>query len=208
MPALLTDRTRLAADPVRNFKFHVQCFHSNATLQGEIAQMGFMSVDGIAMNTEMVPYREGGWNTNPHKLPGRTDFSPLTMTAGVFPTKPGMWDLAKQMFAVQWGQGTIGMGQEFRFDMAVRVMDHPVTANPGSGAGTDNINGAVMAFMFYNAWVASVSFAGLNAMDNAVLIQTMTVHHEGFEAFFGNADSLSLQNGSNITTGVSIGGPQ
>ena len=47
-------------------------------------QMGFMSVDGIAMNTDMLPYREGGFNTSPHKLPGQTDFSPLTLSSGVF----------------------------------------------------------------------------------------------------------------------------
>jgi phage tail-like protein len=188
----LADRTRLRADPVRNFKFQVQLFHSDATLSRQIGEMGFMSVEGIAMNTEMVAYREGGWNTNPHKLPGQTDFSPLTMSAGVFYNKPGMWKLAKQMFAVQWGQGTIGMGEEFRFDMAVRVLDHPVTDGPESGSTRDT-SGAVMAFAFYNAWVASVGFNNLNAMGNEVLIHQMTVHHEGFETFFGTVDAQNLR---------------
>jgi len=191
----LADRTRLRADPVRNFKFNVQCFHSDNTLRLQIAEMGFMTVEGIAMNTEMVPYREGGWNTNPHKLPGQTDFAPLTLSAGVFWTKPGMWNLAKQMFAVQWGSGTIGFGEEFRFDMAVRVLDHPVTEGPASGAGGD-LSGSVLAFAFYNAWVASVGFNGLNAMDNAVMIHQMTVHHEGFETFYGNADAQNLRIGN------------
>ena len=196
----LADRTRLRADPVRNFKFQIQLFHSDNTLQNQIAEMGFMTVDGISMNTEMVPYREGGWNTNPHKLPGMTDFAPLTMSAGVFYTKPGMWNTAKQMFSVQWGQGTIGMGEEFRFDMAVRILDHPVTDGPNSGSTRDT-SGSVMAFAFYNAWVASVGFNGLNAMDNAVLIHQMTVHHEGFDVFFGNADAMNLRHG-----GASAGG--
>lgn len=179
----LAERTRITADPVRNFKFQVQLFHADATMQTEIAKMGFMTVEGISMNTEMVPYREGGWNTNPHKLPGLTDFAPLSMSAGVFYTKPGMWNLAKQMFSVQWGNGTIGMGAEFRFDMAVRVMDHPVTK--GGQSGSDGgITGAVMAFAFYNCWAASVGFSGLNAMDNSVLIHQMTVHHEGFDVFW------------------------
>lgn len=189
----LADRTRLRADPVRNFKFQVQLFHSDATLSRQIGEMGFMSIEGIAMNTEMVAYREGGWNTNPHKLPGQTDFAPLTCSAGVFHTKPGMWKLAKQMFSVQWGQGTIGMGEEFRFDMAVRILDHPVTEGPASGSTHDG-SGAIMAFAFYNAWVASVGFNNLSAMDNAVLIHQMTVHHEGFETFFGNVDAQNLRN--------------
>lgn len=190
----LADRTRLRADPVRNFKFQVQLFHSDAGLQSQIGEMGFMTVEGISMNTEMVPYREGGWNTNPHKLPGLTDFAPLTMSAGVFYTKPGMWNLAKQMFSVQWGQGTIGFGEEFRFDMAVRVLDHPVTDGPASGS-TKDTSGSVIAFSFYNCWAASVGFNGLNAMDNSVLIHQMTVHHEGFDVFFGNADAMNLTHG-------------
>lgn len=176
------ERTRASADPVRNFKFNVQMFHSDPLVTKAFAEIGFMSVEGIAMNTEMVAYREGGWNTNPHKLPGQTDFAPLTMSAGVFYKKRGIWNLAKQMFAVQWGQGTIGKGQDFRFDMGVRIMDHPVTA--GGASGTDTTAGAVLGYMFYNAWVASVGFNNLSAMDNAVLIHQMTVHHEGFEVFF------------------------
>lgn len=198
----LADRTRLRADPVRNFKFQVQLFHSDARLQQQIGEMGFMTVDGISMNTEMVPYREGGWNTNPHKLPGLTDFAPLTMGAGTFFNKPGMWNLAKQMFSVQWGQGTIGMGEEFRFDMAVRILDHPVTDGPASGSTRDT-SGAIMAFAFYNAWVASVGFNGLNAMDNSVLIHQMTVHHEGFDVFFGNSDAMNLRHGG-ATAGANI----
>jgi phage tail-like protein len=197
----LADRTRLRADPVRNFKFQVQLFHSDAMMQSEIAQMGFMTVEGISMNTEMVPYREGGWNTNPHKLPGLTDFAPLTMSAGVFYVKPGMWNLAKQMFSVQWGQGTIGLGEEFRFDMAVRVLDHPVTDGDASGTNQSTI-GAVMAFKFYNAWCASVGFNGLNAMDNSVLVHQMTVHHEGFDTFFGQADAQGPSYTSPSRTGI------
>jgi phage tail-like protein len=197
----LNDRTRLRSDPVRNFKYQVQMFHSNSQLTSQIGEMGFMTVEGLAMNTEMVPYREGGWNTNPHKLPGQTDFAPLTLAAGVFYKKPGMWNLAKQMFSVQWGEGTIGMGQEYRYDMAVRIMDHPVTSNPGSGSSGDGINGAVMAFAFYNCWTASIGFNGLNAMDNAVLVHQMQVHHEGFDVFFDNADAMNLTH-----SGSSVGG--
>src|SRR5262245_58723783 len=95
------------SDPVRNFKFRIHLDDSDGTLQKAFNQIGFMTMEGIAMNTEMVPYREGGWNTNPHKLPGQTDFAPLTMSAGVFYIKPGMWDLAQRMFSVQWGSGTL-----------------------------------------------------------------------------------------------------
>jgi len=186
----LVDRTRAVSDPVRNFKFQVSMFHTNPLINSAIAEMGFMSVEGIAMNTDMVQYREGGWNTNPHKLPGQTDFAPLTLSAGVFYKKPAMWILAKQMFSVQWGAGSLGFGEEFRFDMAVRVLDHPVTAGDASGSRR-NTAGSVVAFQFYNCWAASVSFNNLSAQDNAILIHQMTVHHEGFETFFDD-DAVSL----------------
>ena len=194
-PVLIESRTRSNSDPVRNFKFQVQCFHPQAGMNAEIAKMGFMVVEGIAMSTDMVSYREGGWNTNPHKLPGQTDFTPLSMSAGVFASKPGMWQLAKQMFAVQWGQGSLDLGQEFRFDMAVRVLDHPTTQGSGSGTGGSPL-GAIIGFIFYNCWVASVGFNGLNAMGNEVLVHQMTVHHEGFDVFFGN-EAVDLTHAGN-----------
>ena len=33
-------------------------------------------------------------------------------------------------------------------------------------------------------------------MDNSVLIHQMTVHHEGFEVYFGNADAMNLRHGA------------
>ncbi len=177
-------------DPIRNFKFHVEASHDE--LGPVFARMGFMTVEGIAMNTEMVPYREGGYNTSPHKLPGQTDFAPLTMSAGVFYNNSGMWDLAKQMFAVQHGGGTLSMTAQgditqFRYSLIVRVLGHPVTQGPQSGSDNNNpFAGALLAFKFRNCWTASVGFNGLNAMDNAIMIHQMTVHHEGFETYFGN----------------------
>lgn len=191
----LAERTRLAADPLRNFKFQVEIFHSVGELQQGIGRMGFTSVEGLNMSTEMIPYREGGWNTNPHKMPGMTDFSPVTLSSGVFYQKPGMWNLAKQMFSVQWGNGSIGLNDDYRFDMLIRVFDHPVTKGDGAAVRGDT-RSAVLAFQVYNAWVANVAFSGLNAMDNAVVVQQMTVHHEGLDVFWGPAETAALRHGS------------
>jgi phage tail-like protein len=181
-------------DPIRNFKFNVEASHSE--LGNVFARMGFMSVDGIAMNTEMVPYREGGWNTSPHKLPGQTDFAPLTMASGVFYDKPEMWTLARQMFSVQWGQGSLAMLEQkitqYRYDLVIRVMGHPVTVGDESGSNPDNpYAGALLAFKFVNCWTASVGFSGLNASDNAIVVHQMTVHHEGFQVYFGNTQAIA-----------------
>jgi phage tail-like protein len=110
------------------------------------------------------------------------------MSAGVYFNNDRMWNLAKRMFAVQWGEGTLGFDNglitQFRYDLVVRVMGHPVTQ--GGASGTDPTAGAVLAYKFFNCWTASVGFSGLNASDNAIVVQQMTVHHEGFEVIFGN----------------------
>jgi phage tail-like protein len=180
-------------DPIRNFKFNVQASLSD---KGDpFADFGFMSVDGIAMNTEMVAYREGGMNTTPHKLPGQTDFSPLTMSTGIYYNRAELWGLAKMMFSVQHGGGTLGMtnGQitEFRYDLVVRVLGHPVTDGKESGSVSD-IAGALLAYRFVNCWTASVGFSGLNASGNEIVVQQMTVHHEGFNVYFGNEAAVSM----------------
>jgi phage tail-like protein len=187
--------TTARTDPVRNFKFNVQAIMGD---QGDpFASMGFMSVEGIAMNTEMVAYREGGYNTSPHKLPGQTDFSPLTMSAGVIFDKPFMWNLARKMFSVQWGGGSLGFREgnvdEFRYDLIVRVLGHPVTLGASDSGKGGAISGSVLAYRFFNCWTASVGFTGLNASGNEIVVQQMTVHHEGFEVFFGNAQAVAAE---------------
>lgn len=188
----LAERTRTYADPLRNFKFQVEIFHSDSRLQSGIGQMGFTSVDGLNMSTEMIPYREGGWNTNPHKMVGMTDFSPVTLSSGVFYQKPGMWNLAKQIFSVQWGNGAIDLNTDYRFDMLIRVFDHPVTKGEGAAVRND-VSGAVLAFQLYNAWVANVAFSGLDSLTNSILVSNMTVHHEGLDVFWGTTETAALR---------------
>jgi phage tail-like protein len=178
------DKTRLSQDPIRNFKFQVDIFHPDDSIKGSVAKMGFTAVDGLNMSTEMIPYREGGWNTNPHKMPGLTDFSPVTLSSGVFYDKPGMWDLARQMFSINWGGGTLAADKDYRFDMLIRVYDHPVTKGPGTMTTADLTN-AVIAFQVRNAWVANVAFSGLDSLSNSIMVSNMTVHHEGLEVFWG-----------------------
>ena len=187
MPTSLTGRTRLASDPLRNFKFQVSLSMADADIQGQVAKMGFTSVEGLNMSTEMIPYREGGWNTNPHKMPGMTDFSPITMSSGVFYNRPSLWNMAKQIFSAQWGAGTLGLDTDYRFDMIIRVFDHPVTNSDDGSMVNGNTNKPMVAFKAYNAWVANVAYSGLNAMENSILVHQLTLHHEGLAVYFNES---------------------
>src|SRR5262252_11247081 len=73
----------LNSDPLRNFRFLVTITSPNSTaVPTTIGRMGFMAVSGLAVNNEVIPYREGGNNTTTRKMPGQSDFGPLTLTRG------------------------------------------------------------------------------------------------------------------------------
>ena len=178
-------------DPLRNFKFRVD-FVGNPTIESYFGEgglkMGFMSVSGLGIQTDMIPYREGGDNTITRKLPGQSDVSPLTMVSGVFAGEDvnAQIEWFKHVFAVQWGDGNTTWDEDFRCDIVIRVLNHPITSAPAGTSMTNNVN-ASAAFKVYNAWPGSIVYNDLNAGDNSILVTNMTVHHEGFEPFFGQA---------------------
>lgn len=60
---------KIATDPLKNFKFHVKIYHPG--LQDKYPQLGFMSVSGLSVTTDVVVYRQGGMNTTTQKMPGQ-----------------------------------------------------------------------------------------------------------------------------------------
>jgi hypothetical protein len=42
-----------------------------------------------------------------------------------------------------------------------------------------------MRFKVYNAWISQLAYSDLNAGDNAILVEQMTLVHEGFEVIWG-----------------------
>jgi phage tail-like protein len=162
--------SHLATDPFRNFKFRVRVHHPN--IPG-FAKMGFMSVSGLSITTEVIPYREGGMNTTTQKMPGQSDFSPLTLGKGLAAGNGEMWRWMRQLFVVMQGTGTGSPAENFRFTTDIQVLDHPVT---------DRNKLKVKAWWrVYNAWPTAVAFSDLDAGANAIVVQQMTLAHEGFD---------------------------
>lgn len=174
-------------DPLRNFKFHV-AFKGDSSISRPFAEMGFVSVSGLGIQTEMIPYREGGDNTTTRKMPGQSDFPPLQLIRGVFYGRPYSpeYEWLKRIFSVQWGQGNAGYRDEFRCDATITVLKHPITKwSPGAEGDPTVLSSAGMRFEVYNCWPGSIQHNDLNAGDNSIMISTMTLHHEGWEAFYG-----------------------
>jgi phage tail-like protein len=169
----------IASDPLRNFKFQVQVQHP--TIKG-FARMGFMSVSGLNVTTEVIPYREGGMNTTTQKMPGQSDFAPITLSKGLAVGDSHMMDWMRQLFTVIQGTGTGKAGAEFRTIVDISVLDHPVTTGNAPTKA---------AFRVYNAWPTAVAFSDLDAGANAIIVQQMTLAHEGFEFKLANSVGTS-----------------
>ncbi len=168
--ALKPSLSTIETDPLRNFKFKVVIHHPG--IRG-FATMGFMSVSGLSITTEVIPYREGGMNTTTQKMPGQSDFAPVTMSRGLMVGGGEMWTWMKQLFVVMQGTQSGAAGEEFRHNLDIKVLDHP----------TAGLTAAKVKawYRVYNAWPTSVSFSDLDAGANAIIVNQMTLAHEGFD---------------------------
>jgi phage tail-like protein len=186
--AIINNRSSLATDPVRNFRFLVT-FQPLATgdtnLEGMKTTVGFTSVSGLAVTTDSIPYREGGYNTTVHQIPGQTSFQPITLQRGVVLGKRAQWDWMRNLFATVQGGAGRTINQNFRCDLEIKVLPHPIAAD----VKDQKIEDVAMRFHVYNAWPTAVAYSDLNAGDNSLFVEQMTLVHEGFDAEWSSIDS-------------------
>jgi phage tail-like protein len=184
-------RSAQSTDPIRNFRFLVKIsplIQNNPLLKFEAA-LGFTSVSGLAISTEAIPYREGGYNTTVHQIPGQTTFSPVTFQRGVTIGSDQHYNWTQQMFrAISQGLNSSSPNQGFRANIEIDVLNHPVPF--GSNATQFGDDGRLEAdqakddlvvarFNLYNCWPTMLAYSDLNAGDNALLVEQMTIVHEG-----------------------------
>ena len=188
MATVINNRSTLETDPIRNFRFLVimkpHNIQNGNVNYGNVA-MGFTSVSGLSVTTDSIPYREGGYNTTVHQIPGQTTFSPITLQRGVTlgPTSKNNWESMKKLFrTVQGTGGVVNTTDNFRMDLEIQVLSHPI---PGQGSNDTTATSAddhiAMRFNVYNAWITSLAYSDLNAGDNAILVEQMSMVHEGFD---------------------------
>ncbi|NBT46529.1 MAG: phage tail protein [Actinobacteria bacterium] len=192
---IINDRGSLLTDPIRNFRFLVTFLKlPNAVGTGTTAStyntqyvpkatLGFTSVSGLAVTTESIPYREGGYNTTVHQIPGQTSFSPITLQRGVTIGSTQNWDWMRMLFKTVEGSTARTTSDNFRVDLEIAVLSHPIPstpggANAGAASATDHV---AMRFHVYNAFPTAVAYSDLNAGDNALFVEQMTLVHEGFD---------------------------
>lgn len=187
MPVVIED-PKLRSDPARNFKFHVTFTKKFAAGPQVTLTGGFMSVSGFGVNTEAIPYREGGLNTTTRKLPGQSEFQQIQLQRGILTAAEGahaLWYWMKEIFYHVQGSGYGSVNSNFRSDVHVRLGIHPVTFGPGSDVRNGGEPAAAKIHIF-NAWPASINYSDLDAGGNAVAVEQLVLAHEGFDIRFAN----------------------
>lgn len=201
MATELNSRGSLYTDPVRNFRFLVSFYptvYPKSVSKDEYyspawkpsGRFGFSSVSGLSFNVNVQTIREGGYNTTVHQVPTRVDFSAVQFDRGVALGTSQNWDWMRMLLRVARGKANRPQKALFRSDVEIAVFSHPVpysnggTSYGGSRPEDRNIvsdDFVAMRFRLYNAWPSSVVYSDLNAGDNALLVERMTLVHEGLD---------------------------
>lgn len=194
MATIINNRSQLTTDPIRNFRFLVTFkphdIDGAASWYKSDVTLGFTSVSGLSVTTDSIPYREGGYNTTVHQIPGQTTFAPITLQRGVILNTKQNWEWMRTLFSTVQGGAKNVQGKSFRADLEIAVLSHPVPGSAGGAAtelnGTPSAGLAAddhvsMRFNVYNCWITSVSYSDLNAGDNAIFVEQATLVHEGFD---------------------------
>lgn len=184
----LNQRSHAASDPMRNFRFLVKFMPYDDSLGGKVGfdmTLGFLTVSGLSATTEAIPYREGGFNTTYHYLPGQTTFAPVTMQRGTPVGSDQHWKWFKQLYDAGYGQvqDTGTPAGHFRCAVQIYVLAHPTpTIHDYPQSNNDYV---VHQYTLHNAWITNLSWGDLNAQDNAVLLEQITLVHEGLSIRYG-----------------------
>ena len=177
----------IANDPLRSFRFYAEfSIAGDDVFDKKITTGwtgGFTNISGLNITTQAIQYREGGYNTTVHQVPGMTTFSPITLQRGVLDGNDQAITWMRGLFSAAGGDGlpTTSAGKSFRVNVNIYVMDHP-------NANAQNTNTPKMGFRVHNAWITGLNYTDLNANDGALLFESMQLVHEGLSVFFTDDD--------------------
>jgi phage tail-like protein len=157
MPQFTVNASRF--DPYKNFKFRV-------IWDGRVVA-GISQVGALVRTTEVVSYRNGGDPSTVRRMPGQTEFEPITLERGV------THDLEFERWANKVWNLNSGLGAEvslkdFRKDVRLELLNE---------AGQ-----VVLAYLIFRCWVSRYeALPELDANATGVAIQSITLENEGWE---------------------------
>jgi phage tail-like protein len=150
-------------DPYKKFKFLIKW-------DGKIVA-GVSKMSPLKRTTDVILYREGGDANVARKSPGKTHYDAITLERGVT-HDPEFEGWANLVF--NKGSGSMSL-KNFRKDIVIELLNE---------AGVP-----VIAYKVYRCWVSEyTALPELDAGENAVAIQSITIEHEGWERDTGLAE--------------------
>ncbi|MFI2372838.1 phage tail protein [Streptomyces sp. NPDC018833] len=148
-------------DPFKNFRFRVK--FSGATEY--IA--GISKVSGLRRTTEVIKHRDGGDPGSSRKLPGRTEYEPITFERGCT-VDTAFEEWANRVWSLRNSSGGLETSlKDFRRDLIIDVFDE---------GGQQ-----VLSYSVRECWVSE--YHGLPELDanaNEVAFERITVEHHGW----------------------------
>jgi phage tail-like protein len=160
-------------DPYKNFKFIVSW--------GGKPVAGVSKVGGLTRSTQVVSHREGGDSSLMRAVPGQTDYGPITLERGVT-HDPEFQTWANKVWNSDNAVGSEVSLQKFRKDITITLFNE---------AGQP-----VVAYNVLRCWVSEyTAVADLDSSGNAVLIQSLTLQHEGWQRDPGVAEPAEPDDG-------------
>lgn len=110
----------------------------------------------------------------------------------------------RRLFSIISSGATAGVGADFRCDIDISVLSHPnakgLTVQSGTAAGASTEPHVSLRFRLYNAWITNLSYSNLDAGGNSLMVEEMTVVHEGFDAKYALNYLESAGNFGEITS--------
>lgn len=197
--SLINRFSSVATDPLRSFRFYAEFLPplTNSKVNTKITGFsgGFTQISGLGINTQSIAYREGGYNTTIHQVPGMTTFNPISFNRGVIYKNDQAIAWMKHLFAAAAGDGIALGDNDFRCDIKIYVLDHPAASNATATAtGEGGTNVPKMGFHVHNAWISTLNYSDLDAGGNNLMVETMGVVHEGLSVFYTDKDFKPLAN--------------
>lgn len=146
-------------DPYKNFKFRVKW-------DGRYVA-GISKVGALSRSTEVISHREGGDPSSSRKSPGRSEYEAVTLERGVTHDQEfERW--AGRVWNFGAGLGAEVMLADFRKEIIIDVYNE---------AGQ-----LALSYVIYRCWVSEFqALPELDANDDAIAIQTLTLENEGWE---------------------------
>ena len=150
-------------DPYKKFKFRVKWDNKVVA--------GVSKMSPLKRTTDVITHREGGDSNVERKSPGKTHYAPIILERGVT-HDPEFEGWANLVFSKNSGSMSL---KNFRKDIVIELLNE---------AGVP-----VIAYKVYRCWVSEyTALPELDAGENAVAIQSITIEHEGWERDTGLAE--------------------